>query len=70
MTVAGRAVSDEQDTGAEQARLFRHRLDTALAAGLTTEEAVEFASSNADIGLLRYLADCEIDPELIARIVL
>lgn len=64
------AVPDREDTRDETVEVFRHRLDTALAAGLTTEEAVEFASSNADIGLLRYLADCEIDPGLIARIVL
>lgn len=68
--MAGGAASEEQAAGDEAARVFRHRLDTALAAGLTTDEAVAFAESDADIGLLRYLADCEIDPGLIARIVL
>lgn len=54
----------------EPLRLLAHRLRVAREAGLTPEQAVEFAESRADIGMLRALADAGCDPDLIARIVL
>lgn len=54
----------------EPLRLLEHRLHAAREAGLPPEQAVAFAESRADIGLLRALAAAGCEPSLIAAIVL
>ncbi len=48
----------------------RRRLDEALAAGLTIDDARAFRDSGVDVGELRRLVQAGCPPELIARILL
>lgn len=45
------------------------RFNEALGAGLSEQDAQEFASGDTDIGILRTLVDANVPAELIARIV-
>lgn len=50
--------------------VLRRRRNEALDAGLTFQQAEEFARSELDVGQLRRLVAIGCPPELIARIVL
>lgn len=54
----------------DAAGVVQYRYRQARHAGLTPADAIRFAESDADIGLLRKLARLGCPPDLIARIVM
>lgn len=50
--------------------VLRKRYEEAFDAGLTCQQALEFACSSADIGQFRKIVSKGCPPKLIARIVL
>ncbi len=53
----------------EQRRVVVRRFDEAKAAGLTRVEALRFAESDADVGLLRRLVETGCPSRLMSRIL-
>jgi hypothetical protein len=54
----------------EAAGLYRHRYREARRAGMVYIDAALFASSDADVGMMRRLARDGCSPDLILRILL
>jgi hypothetical protein len=59
-----------EETTGERMKIWLNRYEEARKAGLTSEQAREFAESEQSIGELRRLVNAGCPPRLIARIVL
>lgn len=64
------AADPREDLSDEAAGVFQHRYQQARHAGLLPDDAMQFAGSTADVGVLRRLVADGCPAELVAQIVL